>query len=235
MSEASKTPAGKVAEKRYELKLVCAAAYLPQARLWLRRHPAAFRQAYPPRTVHNLYFDSPDLQSLRANLAGVSRRKKVRLRWYGCPGDRISNPVLEVKRKENMVGDKVRYRLPPTLDLSQPYADLRRVITAALPAAVLPLWTAVSQPTLLNRYQRDYLVSPDGVLRATLDYDLVAYDQRLAMRPNRRRPLPLTPLIVIEVKAPPDAGDRLRDAMRHFPLPRSRNSKYASGVLSGFL
>ena len=67
---------------RYELKLVCDGRLLPQARSWIRLHPAVFMTAYPPRQVNNIYLDTPALVSLNANLAGFSKRQKFRLRWY---------------------------------------------------------------------------------------------------------------------------------------------------------
>jgi hypothetical protein len=52
---------------RYELKLVCEAPYLAQARSWLRLHPEGFRVAFPPRMVNSLYLDTPHLNSFNAN------------------------------------------------------------------------------------------------------------------------------------------------------------------------
>ena len=57
--------------RRYELKLVCDARYLDQARSWMRLHPAGLRVAYPPRRVNSLYFDTPGLGGLETNLQGV--------------------------------------------------------------------------------------------------------------------------------------------------------------------
>jgi hypothetical protein len=39
--------------------------------------------------------------------------------------------------------------------------------------------------------------------------------------------------IVIELKADPEHIERLQWAAGHFPIPRSRNSKYVKGVLAG--
>ena len=94
-----------IAGLRYELKLVCEPHRLAQARSWIRLHPARFVVAYPPRRVNSLYLDTPDLSSLGENLAGVSDRQKLRLRWYG-DSVRAIEPLLELKQKRNLLGRK---------------------------------------------------------------------------------------------------------------------------------
>ncbi len=86
------------------------------------------------------------------------------------------------------------------------------------------------QPTLLNRYRREYYVSPDGILRVTLDFAQSAYDQRLSRRPNLSRRLHFGESIVIEIKSAPEHFERLERAMGNFPVLRSRNSKYVQGL-----
>lgn len=217
---------------RYEVKLVCPLPQLAAARTWIRLHPEALREAYPPRLVHSLYLDTPALSSFDANMAGISQRRKLRLRWYGPPQAQVAGPILELKYKENMLGGKKRQALAWTLDWERPYADLFPALRTAAGPAWAAWLTAATQPALLNQYRREYYVTPDGVLRVTLDYDLHAFDQLLSPRPNRERPLLLPPTAIIEVKGPPAEAARLEQAMAHFPLPRMRNSKYANGLLA---
>ncbi|MEM7118596.1 MAG: polyphosphate polymerase domain-containing protein [Chloroflexota bacterium] len=220
---------------RYELKAAVNGRYLPNVRNWLRLHPEGFRTAYPSRRVNSLYFDTPELDAFNENLMGVSQRRKLRLRWYsnldsGAP--QIVSPTLELKFKDNLVGGKKRISLPLTLDLTQPCPALVQQVRQAVPSAWQDLLSMVSQPTLLNSYQRDYFVTPDNAIRATLDYQQVAYDQRLGRVPNVKRPLPLENLLVIEIKSDLTQEERLEEIMAYFPVPRSRNSKYANGVLA---
>ncbi len=214
---------------RYELKLVCDAHWLPQARSWIRLHPAGFAATYPPRRVNSLYLDTLHLSSLNDNLAGVRVRQKLRLRWYGDAMAEVQ-PILELKQKRDMLGRKEQFALPCKLDLARPWAD----ILGTLRANVAPDWRVllqtVNQPALLNHYQREYYATPDGAVRVTLDYALAAYDQRLTPRPNVRVRLPIVDRVVIEVKAAQEHGERVQEVVAHFPLPRSRSSKYASGL-----
>ncbi len=218
---------------RFEMKLACESEWLPQARAWIRLHPEGFVVAYPPRRVNTLYFDTPHLSSLNANLEGLCVREKLRLRWYGSEMARI-RPCLEIKQKDNLLGRKRRYEMSCDLDLAQSWTDVLEVIrTNAEPLFEVVLQT-MSQPTLLTRYQREYYVTPDGLVRATIDCDQMAYDQRLTARPNLDAPLHIPELVVIEVKGGQDHAERIWEIVNRFPIPRSRNSKYAIGMLTAF-
>ncbi|MCB8945978.1 MAG: polyphosphate polymerase domain-containing protein [Ardenticatenaceae bacterium] len=231
------------ASLRYELKLTCDASYLAQARTWLRLHPEGFRTAFPPRLVNSLYLDTPALNSFNANLAGVGERQKLRLRWYGeigdwrletdaCPSP-ITNPTLELKYKQNLLGGKRQQVLACVWDWQRPFSHLLATIQQTADPEWQQWLTATTQPTLINRYHREYYVTVDGAIRATLDYNQMAYDQRLSPRPNLQHPLPLPDLVVIELKAAPEHSERLQWAVGRFPIPRSRNSKYVNGILGG--
>ena len=81
---------------RYEVKLVCPLEKLAAARTWIRLHPEALLEAYPPRLVHSLYLDTQALNSFDANMGGISNRQKLRLRWYGSQPTQVVKPVLEL-------------------------------------------------------------------------------------------------------------------------------------------
>ena len=187
------------ADWRYELKLVCPQAKLAAARSWILQHPEGMRVAYVPRLVRSLYLDTPALNSFEANVAGVSRRQKLRLRWYGSSTGRVENPVLELKFKENTEGGKRREKLNWMLDWKRPYFILLGELRQAAGAKWASWLSGATEAVLLNQYAREYYVSPDGQLRMTLDYDLRAFDQRLLGRPNLRQALPLPATAIIEI------------------------------------
>ncbi len=85
---------------RYEVKMTCSEIHLPDARAWINLHPDLFSEAYPPRQVNSLYFDTRDLDCLNDNLIGTGQRKKLRLRWYGAGYDAVQG-TLELKCKSN--------------------------------------------------------------------------------------------------------------------------------------
>ncbi len=215
--------------------MVCDRSMLPQARSWVRMHPAGFGVAYPPRRVNSLYLDTPHLSSLDDNLKGLSLRQKLRLRWYG---DEVAGiqPYLELKQKQNLLGRKERHLLPCQLDLTLPWREILQVIQAETgflgKNPVSNLLQTVHQPTLLNHYQREYYVTMDGAIRVTLDFDQAAYDQRLGLRPNLRVRLPIEDTVVIEVKADQEHAEQLQEVVGRFPQRRCRNSKYVGGLLT---
>ncbi len=216
---------------RYEIKMVCARHRLSQARFWIRLHPAGFMVAYPPRQVNSLYLDTTHLRSLNDNLEGLSARRKLRLRWYGTGVEAI-RPILELKEKRNLLGRKKQTLLPCELDLALPWPETLNAIRATVAPEWQVLLQTMNQPTLLNHYQREYYATLDGAIRVTLDYTQVAYDQRLTPRPNLRVQLPIADVVVIEVKAAAKHAGRLEEVAAWFPPSRSRNSKYAQGLLA---
>jgi hypothetical protein len=229
----NKAPAAP-SEVRYELKLPVDASMLAQARGWIRLHPEGFRTAYPTRQVNNLYLDSPGLTNLAENLAGQAERRKLRYRWYGpLPQPPVVEATLELKIKHGSVGDKRRLVLQMPLDLTKPFKQILAELRADVPGDWLPWVLKANQPALINHYRRDYFVSPDGVIRCTLDYEQTFYDQRYSARPNLTHLLVAKDQIVIEVKAPVEVEERLERAMDFFPIPRYRHSKYVDGLLSG--
>lgn len=217
------------ADLRYELKLVCDPHRLSQVRSWIRLHPAGFVVAYPPRRVNSLYLDTLHLSSLNDNLAGLSARSKLRLRWYGAETTNVQ-PYLELKQKRNMLGRKKHCLLPCELDLTRPWIEILETVRAHAGPDWQALLQTATQPTLLNRYQREYYVTPDDAIRITLDFAQVAYDQRVSVRPNLHAQLPSADDVVIEIKTSQDQEERLPEIAAWFPVLRSRNSKYARGL-----
>jgi hypothetical protein len=215
---------------RHELKLVAPTERLAQVYAWIRLHPAAFKVTYPPRRVNSLYFDSPDLHNLQANLVGLSSRSKLRLRWYGEALPVVS-PVLELKYRRNALGGKQRYLLPEHLDLSQTWRQIMDQLRSGSPALWQQFLSNAGQPVLFNYYRRHYYQTPDGRVRLTVDHCQRAHDQRLRQRPNLKHILPVNSGVIIELKASPEQAERLEELVSKLPIRRSRNSKYVNAAI----
>lgn len=215
---------------RYERKFLAEPMSLAEALALVRRHPALFREAYPPRSVNNIYLDSPALRDYYDHIQGVACRSKMRIRWYGSCGVTVEQPVLERKIKRGAVGGKVSHPLPAmALDADDP----RRVIDAALRCGdVPPMLRAAAglrMPTLVNRYQRRYYVSADGSYRLTVDWDLqFAGFARFAADGSLSA---AGPSVIIELKYAPCHADLAADAVSNALTFRlTRCSKYVLGV-----
>ena len=222
---------------RYEYKITCDELYLPEARSWVRLHPAAFVEAYPPRQVNSLYFDTPEADCLHDNLIGAGERRKLRFRWYG-PDFSAARGGLELKCKTNQLGWKRNCPIPITFDLRAiSWADLIQQMRQHA-EGIVALWlSSADQPVLLTSFVREYYESIDRQIRVTVDYSQVVYEQITYPAPNLAVKTPFKKQVVIEVKSDSRLALRVSEVASSFPLRVVRNSKYVNGVLDslGFL
>lgn len=222
---------------RYEIKITLSPGRYAEFGAWVRLHTAQWRVAYPPRQINNIYFDTATYEGLSGNVSGLADRDKLRLRWYGTDRVHIEEANMEVKRKRGMAGWKEIY--PVTWKRQRPWSvDLGEVTWPAfcrmLHEAVHPrgqMWLDhFAYPVIINHYQRSYYVTPDGVVRLTIDTDLNAYDQRISLCPNLTRPSRMEDTVIVELKAERADYVRLSDALSYFPVEVDRFSKYVQGT-----
>jgi hypothetical protein len=179
--------------------------------------------------VRSVYFDDPGLSACRANLDGLGRRRKLRLRWYDrpLPGHEC---FLEIKWRENRVTGKHRMFLRSRDVLgNMPYKTLLAKLAAVLPERHLPTLWQYSEPTVLVEYQREHFASPDRRLRVTLDYGLVYYDQTGRQRISTSFGRPHEGLVVLEGKVPVGCDHELRPFLHPLSGRIARCSKYVYG------
>src|SRR6056300_1372620 len=89
---------------RYELKFVLNENQLSHFKNLIKLH--GFKKQHPKRKVSSIYFEDYSFNSLRDNISGISRRRKIRLRWY----NNNTCPFLEIKKKSDRVGNKIKYK-----------------------------------------------------------------------------------------------------------------------------
>ncbi len=210
--------------------------FLPPAAAWeavlatLARHPALFREVYPPRAINNLYWDTPDLRNFHEHVAGCAHRLKTRLRWYGPLRGEISRPVFECKFKRGQASGKWSTPVAAfVLNGSLPHDHLRAALEAAELPGGLHERLRGTRSVLVNRYRRRYFVSADGRLRLTVDTDLEFFDAR---RPEGAlRPLAVeAPRCILELKYPPEHAEAAAAATQALSFRLVRCSKYILGV-----
>ncbi len=214
---------------RFEVKFVATALRYHALLHWIRMHPAALRRPFAPRRVNNVYFDTHDLSSYWQ--VGGAGRSKLRLRWYGeAPCSERS--VLEVKRRRNRLGWKLRFEGGP-LDLeASSWRELVRDLRRRLPPEGA-LWLDLHpRPVLVNRYERHYFATPDQRVRITVDRRQAVYEQRFRSRPNLVNRANLPDTLVVEVKFHRRDGQLGARVIEGIPVRVSRSSKYALGVQS---
>lgn len=218
-------------EGRYEMKMVAQGIWLPLVRSWVRAHRGGFVIPYPPRRVNNVYLDTPELQMLKDNVAGISERRKVRFRWYGDSASEVEGTV-EIKRKQNRRSWKVSCPVSRRFDLQGElrWADFVAALASELPVRMIAEMESGWWPVLLNRYRREYYTTLDGEVRITIDYAQELYDQRRSPYPNltRRTPYPAD-TVIVEVKGGASSWERIMEVCSDFPMSVTKNSKYAIG------
>jgi hypothetical protein len=215
---------------RYERKFLAARLSLAGVLALIRRHPAMFREAYPPRVVNNLYLDSPARRDYFDHVNGVSDRVKTRIRWYGGLSGHIERPNLERKIKRGTVGGKATCPLPafhvnggiapPDLAATLDNAGLPVILRSAL---------RFMEPVLANCYHRHYFQSADGGFRLTADSELQFFGLHPgtgAMTPVAAGDVP----VIIELKFDLHRAEGAVPIANALPFRLARCSKYVLGI-----
>jgi hypothetical protein len=214
---------------RYERKFVLGRMTLADALAVVRRHPAGFSEVFPPRTVNNLYLDTPSLQAFHDHVNGVSTRAKTRVRWYGRNGAH-SPSALELKFKQGVVGGKTTCPLAAN-SCGEGLSTGFVASLAGDPGLPELLRARLNhlEPALCNRYRRSYFKSMDGHFRLTVDSDLEF--RRPAPGVSFSDPFPFKlGTIVLELKFDPRHEDGAQRLGQHFPARLGRCSKYVLGI-----
>jgi hypothetical protein len=191
-----------------------------------------FVETYPLRQINNVYLDSQAAGSLEDHLSGVSRRQKLRFRWYGKDPTAVQGS-LELKCRAGRLGWKRHYPIPHTFDLTRiSWHDWLEQLRAQANDEIALWLSDIARPTLVNHYVREYMATLDDQIRLTIDYQMQLYDQLLYTAPNLCFPLSIERPMVIELKADPTHLRRLSDILTQFPLRAARHSKYVTGIES---
>lgn len=215
---------------RYERKFLVDQLDERQLEALVRLHPRLFYEPYPPRFINNIYFDTPDMQSYHDNVDGVSKRLKLRVRWYGRLLGSVDKPVLEFKIKQDVVGWKVSFPLLPlAIDATLDQRRLRRLLLSSEVPAEWQERLRDMAPVLMNRYHRRYYISRDQGYRLTIDSRLEF--RRVDMLANRflHRQEDYRSA-VLELKYGPGEERSADRVSSFFPFPRTKSSKYVQGI-----
>ena len=216
---------------RYERKFLVEELLDFQAEAIIKMHPRLFYAPYPPRFVNNLYFDTPDMENYYDNVNGASHRRKVRVRWYGAPFGEVSQPVLEIKVKDGMVGTKHTYPLAPfSLDRGFCNGYFKSVVLDSdLPENVRRDLCNL-EVVLFNRYYRRYYASRDGHFRVTLDSEMAFYKANGVFGNAFIHRQMDDHELVVELKYEADQEAHANRVASFFPFRVTRNSKYVQGI-----
>ena len=211
---------------RYELKLAGEVHLYEEVRALLRLHSGGLSPIYHPRRVQSLYFDTSSDEALGDNLAGISHREKVRLRWYGDGVVSVSGR-LEKKVRENMQGWKELGEVEGVFSIE---GARRAELKAAIAAATSPEWRELLSRDLeivqWITYEREYFATADARVRVTMDRDLRTWDQRFSPRVSQKWKTPTPDLMIIECKVAPEDLNRVEGLLESLPVSVDKCSKF---------
>ena len=203
---------------------------LEEAKNAILLHPNSFFERYPMRKVNNIYFDTNDLSNYNDSLAGISRRSKLRLRWYGESIHKVSGN-MELKEKNGMLISKITQKINNIFDLEKiSWSELASIIKYDLNDRLKMEFFQVCLPVLINSYYRNYYEAIDGACRVTVDHKLKIFDQRLYNKPNLNFQSSFPDRIIIEIKADRKEELNIEKITNYFPFRITQNSKYVSGI-----
>lgn len=191
-----------------------------------------FREIFHRRSVNNIYFDDPDMSFYRQNVAGDEKRDKYRLRWYGDAFAEIKDPIVEIKKKQGAVGDKLSFKLKGLqhqLD-THPLGQTEQVILEAIEQSNNPelaLNMRLLSPSLFNSYERRYFLSDCEKFRITIDYNMTFYNPQFETYEDSKTQLPD---VVLELKYKVEDDREARRLTQELTARLSKNSKYVRGV-----
>ena len=226
----TETQKGRQTGFRFERKFVTSELDQWQLEGIIRQHPALFSPIFWEREVNNIYFDTSGLQFFHDNVSGFSKRKKVRIRWYGEDLHSIKKPVLEFKIKEGFVGYKKSYLLNDfAIPEKIPTGFFNQIFDSSNLPDVIVEELSYLEPTMMNHYKRRYFKSFDKKFRCTVDFDLIYYDYRTRLRgvinkssdPWHR---------ILELKYDAKFDDDAQHIVNKFPLRVNKSSKYVNGI-----
>ena len=218
---------------RYEKKFVVVDQSISEVEAVIKSNPFLFRSIYHERQVNNIYFDTPKFDYFYDNVNGNSRRKKIRVRWYGDLFGEIDRPVIEAKIKSGDLGTKRARKINGFLIPKQFSISSFESLMRQFGQEESELLLHGCRPTLVNSYIRRYYLSADGRFRVTLDRDLKYYrigfssTSTLAPLTDRRK-------LILELKYDQANYDSAREITKYFPYRLNKNSKYVSGIKKTF-
>jgi SPX domain protein involved in polyphosphate accumulation len=124
-----------------------------------------FTETFSSRKINSIYLDTQNFDFAKDNINGVSKRKKIRFRWYN---NNLNEIFLEEKNKQNFQVNKIVSKIPFLVDKDYIVRDLKRYLDKNKNKVSNYNYKFV----LKTNYTRSYWVSADKQLRATIDTNI---------------------------------------------------------------
>jgi SPX domain protein involved in polyphosphate accumulation len=124
-----------------------------------------FTETFSSRKINSIYLDTQNFDFAKDNINGVSKRKKIRFRWYN---NNLNEIFLEEKNKQNFQVNKIVSKIPFLVDKNYIVRDLRKYLDENKNKVSNYNYKFV----LKTSYLRTYWISSNKQLRATIDTNI---------------------------------------------------------------
>jgi len=212
-------------EKRFERKWVYYSNNILSLINSLVRSKLFFRYQFPKRKVNSIYFDDNYYSSVIENLVGINKKTKLRLRWYGDKS-RIIDPKFEFKKKIGFIAKKKQIKVEEFNSLDFPkilnLKKMQNIINEKY------FSKKKIYPIISTHYEREYLISADNSIRATVDFNLESIHLKNFSQINLNKNF--SNITILEIKYPTNLDCLLRKKLNNITLRLSKNSKYVTSI-----
>ena len=191
----------------------------------LLRSEFFFTNQYPQRKVNSIYFDDDNFSSIKENLNGVSNKRKIRIRWYGVEKELIK-PQLEIKGKKGSETRKRNYSINELNNLK--FSDLKNIEKIKNLVNVKIKLKKIIYPVLSTHYDRQYFISNNNKIRATVDYNIQSVYLKNISQMNIVKNF--SKVCILELKYPTKLDRYVREKLKNITLRLSKNSKFVNSA-----
>ena len=186
------------------------------------------QKIYQERFINSIYYDTPNLDFANQNIDGLSKRFKVRVRYYGMEENNEIN--LEIKNKDGKFGNKYILKLNKKdflKDLS--FKDL--YINERIPQNLIK-FLQILKPIIHISYIRNYYISELNTFRLTFDKDISFLQLNNFSDINKIKNLPRFNFNrnIIEFKYHPRNEKYIKLISMQLPFRQTSCSKYLIGL-----
>ncbi len=183
---------------------------------------------HPNRIVNSIYFDNLNLEMAQDNIDGLSKRCKIRVRYYG---EKENDCNLEIKKKINRFGFKKIFNLKKKIDkidLSELFSLKNDLYKSVIQDSFVEKFIVKDnlQPQIGVRYLREYYIFDK--IRLTHDkninYTSFGNDKKITQKSTTDN------INVIEIKFDYSDFKLAKFILNKIEIKPKRFSKYVRGL-----
>ena len=152
-------------------------------------------------------------------------KKKIRIRWYG-EKDVLTKPIIEIKSKKGFETKKESIPIKELDNLK--LISIKNLKTIQDKLNLKLKQKKIIYPVLTTHYEREYFISSNGKIRATVDYNLKSIFlnnlSQIDIIKNFKN------ICILELKYSTGLDKYVRENLKDISLRLSKNSKFVNSA-----